>query len=233
MKKKETINSAEMPDLAGVLDFLKTLSRNNDRDWFNAHKGEYLQVKAQIEVFMTWMLEHLVKFDKDMALVDPGKSTYRIYRDTRFSSDKRPYKEYIGTFLSKEGRHGSCSGYYIHLEPGKCMFGAGVYGLPPEKQKKVRDGIYFQSQKLRNILQAPAMKKVYGGQMDESMRLKVAPRGYDRDFPDMDLLKYRHYFVSRNVTDREVSDAAFAQKLLEGLVAAVPFNNFLNETLDF
>lgn len=221
------------PSLEGVLDFLKTLSKNNDRDWFNAHKGEYLQVKARVEDFMVWLVAHLVKYDKDLALVDARKAMYRIYRDTRFSNDKRPYKDYIGTFLSKEGRHGMCSGYYIHLEPGKCMFGAGVYGLPPEKQKKVRDGIYFQSQTLRNILQAPAVKKFYGGQMDESMRLKVAPRGYDRDFPDMDLLKYRHYFISRDVTDREVNDAAFAKKLLEGLVAAVPFNHFLNETLDF
>ena len=65
------------------------------------------------------------------------------------------------------------------------------------------------------------------------MRLKVAPRGYDKDFPDMDLLKYRHYFVSRNITDREVNAAGFAQKLLDGLVTAVPFNRFLNEALDF
>ena len=219
--------------MEGVLDFLKALSKNNDRDWFNAHKGEYLQVKARVEDFMVWLVEHLVKFDKELALVDARKGVYRIYRDTRFSNDKRPYKDYIGTFLSKEGRHGSCSGYYIHLEPGKCMFGAGVYGLPPEKQKKVRDGIYFQSQKLRNILQKPDMKKVYGGKMDEDMRLKVASRGYDKDFPDMDLLKYRHYFVSRNITDREVNAAGFAQKLLEGLVTAVPFNRFLNEALDF
>lgn len=227
MKKDET------PSLAGVLDFLKTLSKNNDRDWFNAHKGEYLQVKAQVEDFMVWLVEHLVKFDKELALVDARKGVYRIYRDTRFSNDKRPYKDYIGTFLSKEGRHGSCSGYYIHLEPGKCMFGAGVYGLPPEKQKKVRDGIYFQSQKLRNILQKPDMKKVYGGKMDEGMSLKVAPRGYDKNFPDMDLLKYRHYFITRSVTDREVNVAGFAQKLLDGLVTAVPFNRFLNEALDF
>lgn len=227
MKKDET------PSLAGVLDFLKTLSKNNDRDWFNAHKGEYLQVKAQVEDFMVWLVEHLVKFDKELALVDARKGVYRIYRDTRFSNDKRPYKDYIGTFLSKEGRHGSCSGYYIHLEPGKCMFGAGVYGLPPEKQKKVRDGIYFQSQKLRNILQKPDMKKVYGGKMDEGMSLKVAPRGYDKNFPDMDLLKYRHYFITRSVTDREVNAAGFAQKLLDGLVTAVPFNRFLNEALDF
>ncbi|MDE6694523.1 MAG: DUF2461 domain-containing protein [Bacteroidales bacterium] len=229
----ERTKKEEAPSLEGVLDFLKALSKNNDRDWFNAHKGEYLQVKARVEDFMVWLVEHLVKFDKELALVDARKGVYRIYRDTRFSNDKRPYKDYIGTFLSKEGRHGSCSGYYIHLEPGKCMFGAGVYGLPPEKQKKVRDGIYFQSQKLRNILQKPDMKKVYGGKMDEDMRLKVAPRGYDKDFPDMDLLKYRHYFVSRNITDREVNAAGFAQKLLDGLVTAVPFNRFLNEALDF
>ncbi|MCM1042482.1 MAG: DUF2461 domain-containing protein [Bacteroides sp.] len=233
MKKKGNAGAAEMPDVSGVLDFLKRLSENNDRDWFNAHKDEYLQAKAKVETFVAWVLAGMQKFDRELALVDPRKCMYRIYRDIRFSNDKRPYKDYMGIFISKEGRHGSCSGYYIHLQPGQSFCGAGVYGLPPEKQKKVRDGIYFQSQALRNILQAPHMKKVYGGTMDESARMKVAPKGYDRDFPDMDLLKFRYYFVSRHLTDRQVSAPDFAAAVLENMRVAYPFNKFLNETLDF
>lgn len=231
--KMKNVKDTETPALSGVLDFLKALSVNNDRDWFNAHKDEYLQAKAKVEAFTAWLLERMLEFDKELVLVDPKKCMYRIYRDIRFSPDKRPYKDYMGIFISKEGRHGNCSGYYIHLQPGQSWHGAGVYGLPPDKQKKVRDGIYFQSAALRKILSSAAMKKVYGGKMDESARMKVAPKGYDRDFPDMDLLKYRYYFVSASTPDSMVSSPGFAKAVLEDLEAAWPFNKFLNETLDF
>lgn len=231
--KMKNVKDTETPALSGVLDFLKALSVNNDRDWFNAHKDEYLQAKAKVEAFTAWLLERMLEFDKELVLVDPKKCMYRIYRDIRFSPDKRPYKDYMGIFISKEGRHGNCSGYYIHLQPGQSWHGAGVYGLPPDKQKKVRDGIYFQSAALRKILSSAAMKKVYGGKMDESARMKVAPKGYDRDFPDMDLLKYRYYFVSASTPDSMVSSPGFAKTVLEDLEAAWPFNKFLNETLDF
>lgn len=231
--KMKNVKDTETPALSGVLDFLKALSVNNDRDWFNAHKDEYLQAKAKVEAFTAWLLERMLEFDKELVLVDPKKCMYRIYRDIRFSPDKRPYKDYMGIFISKEGRHGNCSGYYIHLQPGQSWHGAGVYGLPPEKQKKVRDGIYFQSAALRKILSSAAMKKVYGGKMDESARMKVAPKGYDKDFPDMDLLKYRYYFVSASTPDSMVSSPGFAKAVLEDLEAAWPFNKFLNETLDF
>lgn len=231
--KKDDGTITGTPDLSGVLDFLKALSANNDRDWFNARKDEYLQAKAKVESFTAWLVAGMLKFDKELALVDPRKCMYRIYRDIRFSNDKRPYKDFMGIFISKEGRHGACSGYYIHLQPGRSWYGAGVYGLPPEKQKKVRDGIYFQAETLKKILSSTAMKRVYGGKMDESARMKVAPKGYAKDFPDMDLLKYRYYFVSAQASDKQVSSAGFARKVLDDLEAAWPFNEFLNEALDF
>lgn len=230
MKKQE---NRKVPELSGVLDFLKELSVNNDRDWFNAHKDKYIEAKAKVDAFVGWLLPQMIEFDKELVLVDPKKCMYRIYRDIRFSPDKRPYKDYMGIFISKEGRHGNCSGYYIHLQPGQSFCGAGVYGLPPEKQKKVRDGIYFQSAVLRKILSSAAMKKVYGGKMDESARLKAAPRGYDKDFPDMDLLKYRYYFVCASMSDSMVGSPGFAKAVLENLEVAWPFNKFMNETLDF
>lgn len=231
--KRSNMKDSGMPDLAGVLDFLRSLSENNDRDWFNVHKDVYLAAKAKVEAFTAWVVAGMLEFDKELALVDPKKCMYRIYRDIRFSNDKRPYKEYMGIFISREGRHGNCSGYYIHLQPGQSWCGAGVYGLPPEKQKKVRDGIYFQSQTLRHILHSPDMEKIYGGRMDESARMRVAPKGYDRNFPDMDLLKYRYYFVSRSLTDRQVAMRNFADMILKSMRVAYPFNRFLNETLDF
>lgn len=224
---------AGLPSVQGVLDFLRLLSRNNDRDWFTENKALYLENKAKVENLIAWLVPKMQAFDKELRFVDPKKCLYRIYRDIRFSPDKRPYKDYMGIGISRQGRHGMCSGYYIHLQPGECICGAGVYGLEPEKLKKVRDGIYFQSARLRQILDAPAVRKLYGGTMAESARMKVPPKGYDKNFPDIDLLKYHYYFLERPILDAEVESPDFAWHLLESLEAASEFNRFLNEALDF
>lgn len=231
--KKRREDESGIPALDGVLDFLTLLQRNNDRTWFLDHKESYEEVRARVEVFTAWLLSRMREFDHALAWVEPKKCVYRIYRDIRFSPDKRPYKDHIGIGISKKGRHGLCSGYYIHLQPGMSMFGAGVYGLTPENMKKVRDGIYFQSARLRSILAEPSVQRIYGGRMEEAARMKLPPKGYDRDFPDIDLLKYRYYFLEHRLSDETVSSPSFADIVLEGLQAAAPFNNFLNEALEF
>lgn len=224
---------AGLPSVRGVLDFLRLLARNNDRVWFAGNKALYMESKAKVENLIAWLVPRMQEFDKELRFVDPKKCLYRIYRDIRFSPDKRPYKDYMGIGISRQGRHGMCSGYYIHLQPGECLCGAGVYGLEPEKLKKVRDGIYFQSARLRQILDAPAVRRLYGGEMAESARMKVPPKGYDKNFPDIGLLKYRYYFLERLMPDAEVESPDFASRLLESLEAASEFNRFLNEALDF
>ena len=232
-EEKESGSGLTSPSLRGVLDFLRLLAANNDRDWFNAHRELYQENKEKVESFIGWLVPRMREFDKELALVDPRKCLYRIYRDIRFSPDKRPYKDYMGIGISRQGRHGMCSGYYIHIQPGQSMYGAGVYGLDPVKLKKVRDGIYFQSGRLRSILQSPAVMEFYGGKMEESAKMKIPPKGYDKDFPDIDLLKYRYYFLERPVADEEVESFGFAENVLKGLEAASAFNLFLNEALDF
>lgn len=223
----------KIPSLQGIIGFLKVLRENNDRDWFNAHKDQWLEVKAQAEDFSAWLCANMVDLDKDLAFVKPKDCVYRIYRDTRFSPDKRPYKSHVGIGISRQGRHGYCSGYYIHFEPGASMYGAGVYGLEPAKLKKVRDGIYFESAKLKDILSHPDVVEIYGGKMEEAARMKIPPKGYDKNFPDIDLLKYRYYFLEHKVSDQDVESPEYALEVLKGMKAAYPFNRFLNDALDF
>lgn len=233
MENKKKEEESGIPVLDGVLDFLELLQRNNDRDWFSAHKESYVRVRTRVEDFTAWLLPRMREFDRELAWVEPKKCVYRIYRDIRFSPDKRPYKDHIGIGISKKGRHGLCSGYYIHLQPGMSMFGAGVYGLTPENMKKVRDGIYFQSARLRSILADSSVQRIYGGKMEEAAKMKLPPKGYDKDFPDIDLLKYRYYFLEHGLSDKTVASPSFAKTVLEGLRAAAPFNAFLNEALEF
>lgn len=223
----------KLPSLQGVIGFLNLLKENNDRDWFNAHKDIWLGVKAQVEEFTAWLWKNMVEYDRELAFVNPKNCVYRIYRDTRFSKDKRPYKQHVGIGIARQGRHGHCSGYYIHIEPGMSMYGAGVYGLEPAMLKKVRDGIYFESVRLKEILSQPDVVEIYGGKMEEAARMKVPPRGYDKDFPDIDLLKYKYYFLEHKVEDQVVESSGYALEVLKGMRAAYPFNRFLNQALDF
>ena len=106
-----------------ILDFLAQLACNNNREWFNEHKDTYLRCQKQFEEFTAQWLERLVDIDPELLGLQPKDCIWRIYRDVRFSHDKRPFKEWFGAFPAvKGGRKSDRGGYYIHLQPGQCMF---------------------------------------------------------------------------------------------------------------
>ncbi|MEG1498329.1 MAG: DUF2461 domain-containing protein [Bacteroidales bacterium] len=218
--------------MKNIIPFLKKLAENNNRDWFHSHKEEYLEVKERIESFIGICLQGMVGFDKELDWLTPKKCMYRIYRDIRFSKDKKPYKDHIGVFISKGGAHGNCSGYYLHFEPGNCFFGAGVYGLPPVAMKKIRQSIYFQSEEFKNILLEPSLIKTFG-KLEEVDKMKLSPKGFDKDFKDIDLLKYRYYFLTHLVKEEEMVENTYATKVIESFKILEKFNKFLNNALEF
>lgn len=215
-----------------ILPFIKDLQANNNRDWFNTNKPQYLAIKEHLTVFTTECIEKIKLFDPEINDVSAKKSMFRIYRDTRFSHDKTPYKNHIGIFISKGGSHGECSGYYIHFEPGKSFMGAGVYGLSPESIKKIRQEIYFKSEEFKKIINDPKIVKQFGS-LDEEAKMKMAPKGFDKNFPDMDLLKYRNYFLATHISDSEIEKATSVDKIVDLAKILVPFGSFLNRALSF
>ena len=219
--------------MKNVLPFLRKLKENNDRDWFNEHKSEYLEVKAAVENFTQKVLNGVSQFDKDLREMTAKRSIFRIYRDTRFSHDKTPYKTNIGIFMSKGGAKAEVAGYYVHFEPNGCFIGAGVYGLQPEALRKVRNGIYFNSTELKKILSNVAIKRDFGGKLDDYGKLTGAPKGFDKDFPDIELLKYRHYFLSRAVTNKEIISDNYAEQVIKWCKELYPFVQFFNKAIDF
>ena len=111
-----------------ILDFLAQLSCNNNREWFNEHKDWYIRCQKRFEEFTALWLERLVEIDPELAGLQPKDCIWRIYRDVRFSHDKRPFKEWFGVFAAiKGGRKSDRGGYYVHLQPGQCMFGGGIW----------------------------------------------------------------------------------------------------------
>ena len=214
------------------LDFLLDLKNNNHRDWFHSHKQEYLQAKEEFQdTFISIALE-LIDADTYLQNVESDSHFFRINRDVRFSKDKSPYKTNFGAFISPGGRKmmQSSAGYYLHIEPNNSFFGGGVHMPDPKSLGKIRDSILENTNKFKSIIKDPKHKKYYDN-FDETNKLKTAPRGYDKNDPNIDLIRYKSYSTIHFIFDSKVVSKNFRKIVLDGLLALKPMNDFFNQTL--
>lgn len=213
-----------------ILKFLKDLSRNNNREWFEKNKSRYLQVKEHFEDFLEAFHKELVKFDESLAGLNPRKQGFRIYRDVRFSKDKRPYKVNMGAGFSAHGKMEQEPGYYVHLEPGKSFVAGGFWMPDSTNLAKIRQEVDYHPDGLLKILNDRKFKKYFNG-FDDYDRVKTAPKGYPKDHPHIDLLKNKSFTVSCYFNDQEVKDKKFVKQLAETCKAIKPLNDFLKEAI--
>jgi len=215
-----------------ILKFLKSLSRNNNREWFEKNKGTYLELKSDFEAFVGDVLTDMIEFDPSLAGLEPKKLTYRIYRDVRFSKDKTPYKTNVSAAISSGGKTMGTPGYYFQLEPnGKSFVAAGLYMPEAETLAKIRQEIDYSGERLDKILKGAKFKKAYTG-LWSGDALKSVPKGYDRDHPHIDLLRLKSFLVEHPFTDAEVLHKGYQKKLIESMRVAKPLIDFLKEGLD-
>ena len=125
-----------------IFQFLKDLSANNNREWFNEHKAEYETARAEFDNFLATVIARISLFDETIRGIQPKDCTYRIYRDTRFSADKTPYKIHFGGYINAKGKKSDHCGYYVHLQPDGSMLAGGSLCLPTNILKAVRQSIY-------------------------------------------------------------------------------------------
>jgi uncharacterized protein (TIGR02453 family) len=215
-----------------VLKFLKDIKKNNNRDWFEKNKQRYLDVKDFFEGFVGKTLDEVIKFDKSMASLEPKKMTFRIYRDVRFSKDKRPYKTNMGASFSAAGKGMGIPGYYLHIEPGnKSFIAAGLFMPEPEKLAKVRQEIDYNSDRLTKIMKDKKFRKYYSDFWDGDA-LKTAPKGYAKDHPHLKWLKLKSFIVEHNFTDKQVLDKKFYKTFADAAKASKPLDDFLREAIE-
>ncbi len=213
-----------------ILKFLKVIAKNNNREWFEKNKPKYLEVKKHFEDFLEALHTELLTFDESLASLNPRKQGFRIYRDVRFSKDKRPYKVNMGAGFSAHGKMDQEPGYYIHIEPGKSFVAGGIYMPDAEKLAKIRQEIDYNSKGFLKILNDKKFKKIFPS-LDDFDRLKTAPKGYAKDHPHLDLLKNKSYVVSHRFTDAEVTSKAFVKKIAETCKTLKPLNAFIVEAI--
>ncbi|MBS1486501.1 MAG: DUF2461 domain-containing protein [Bacteroidetes bacterium] len=214
-----------------ILQFLKDIARNNNREWFEKNKSKYLEAKTNFDDFLETLHKELLKFDESLSGLNPRKIAFRIYRDVRFSKDKRPYKVNMGAGFSSKGKMEQEPGYYIHLEPGNKNFVAGGMYVPnPENLAKIRQEIDYNPNALLKILADKQFKKYFDGLADWD-RLKTAPKGYPKDHPHIELLKNKSFVVSHPFTDAEVKDAKFTTKVAAVCKSIKKLNDYLSEAI--
>ena len=213
------------------ITFLKQLKKNNRRDWFEKHKTDYVSfVKLPMQSLIAALQPHFQSFAPEYE-VNPKRSLFRIYRDVRFSKDKRPYKTHVAAHFVLRGKPKGTegSGYYLHIEPGEVFVGAGIY-MPDEDQlKKIRKGIAEHSAEFLSVVHHPEMKRVLG--VLEGEKLQRAPKGYEPDHPMAEWLKYKQFFVGTSWPEKRCLKAGFVADVGRAFEAASPLVNFLNNAL--
>ncbi|MEE9439021.1 MAG: DUF2461 domain-containing protein [Saprospiraceae bacterium] len=203
--------------------FIKQLIANNNRDWFAAHKDEYVTARENVIQFANNLVLSMNKHDH----IGDTK-VYRIYRDVRFSKDKTPYKDNIGIWYTRatENLRG---GYYINIQPGNVFVAGGFWAPNSADLKRIRTEIAINASELRAILNSKSFKNNFGELKGDS--LKTAPRGFDKNHPDVDLLRLKQYLVLRKFTDKEALSDTFTKHCDNTFKAMRPLLNHMSEVL--
>ena len=157
-----------------ILDFLTELSVNNNREWFAEHKEWYQQCYAKFVDFSEQYICRLSQIDPTLKGLQPKDCIWRIYRDVRFSHDKRPYKEWFGVFPATGvpgrpktwGKKSMRGGYYVHLQPGNCLFAGGIWDPGKELLMALRREIEANYEEVEDIMAAPSWQKYFGQDFD-------------------------------------------------------------------
>ena len=213
-----------------VLNFLSELKENNNKEWFDLNRDRYQECRKKV-LFLTEVIIHEAgKFDAEIGVQDPKDCVFRIFRDVRFSNDKTPYKTNMGSFIAKGGRKSVSAGYYLHIEPGTSFVGGGSYSPPADALKAFRTEIFDQPDDFKQLIYNESFRKIYPKLYDD--KLKTAPKGFPKDFADIDLLKYKSFAFGSPIDDSVVVSDAFVENILRSMKELYPVNRFLNTALE-
>lgn len=209
------------------IDFLKKLTKNNNRDWFAENKSTYISEHENLIAFADSVLLEMQKHDH-IETASGKKALHRIYRDVRFSKNKDPYKNnWSGSF--KRATNQLRGGYYFHIEPGNCFVGGGFWGPNKDDLLKVRKAIESDQEEFRKIFESKEFKSVFGELLGD--QLKTAPKGFDKESSAVDLLRYKNYIIKHDFTEEEVLSKDFHLKVNQVFKSMRPFLDLMSYVL--
>jgi len=212
------------------LKFLKGLTKNNDREWFNARKATYeAELKEPMLAIIRKVTDAMLEFAPSH--VRPAeKSLFRIYRDTRFSNNKLPYKTHVAAWWSHTGMDKtSGAGYYFQINPKGVVIAAGAYMPEKEQLTAIRNWLLENHVAFRKIVDKPAVRKTF--EEFEGEALTRPPKGFPAEHPAMDLIKHKQWGLSATLPAETALEANFAATLIKHFKLLAPMVDALNEPI--
>ncbi len=217
-----------------VLDFLAALDENNCREWFDLHRQEWQKIKGYIADFAEELIEGTSSFDSSVIGLRAQDCTYRISRDTRFSADKSPYKNWIGVYIAPRGKKSGYAGYYFHISPkgdrlvGEHILCAGLYCPTPEILRSCRDDIVDNGAEWRGAIAAAA-----GYELAEWSMLKRLPKGFENETEFCDLLRHKDFDLVRSIDEEFLMAPDLAGRVVAEFRKLAPFVKILNRSVQY
>ena len=216
--------------MSSLFDFLGRLRVNNNREWFNAHKNEYLELRQMWLADLQRLINAMAEWQPEMRSMTADRLAYRIYRDTRFSLDKTPYKDYFSALMSPYGRNHHRAAYYLHMGGEDTGLHAGLWCPETDVLKKMRHAIVDNIEEFEEIISDPRFCRDWPNWWGTP--LKTAPKGWPKDHPQIELLRLREYGRSHLVGEDFFLDPEWPENAADLFREAKPLVDFLNYSMD-
>lgn len=217
-----------------VLNFLSDLRENNNREWFAEHKEEYLTAQATFNRFAEELIARMGEIDSSVAGLTLRDCTYRIYRDTRFSPDKSPYKTHFGVIIAPRGKKSGYCGYYFHIEPsggnylGGNMLYVGHYCFERDVLQSIREEVMDYPEAM-----AAALERAEGFALDRSKMLTRTPKGFPTGTPQEEWLRLKHWGLTRRIDEEFITAEGLAERVAREFAKTTDFLTIINRAMKF
>lgn len=211
--------------------FLKDLQDNNTREWFAEEKERYEAALADVRQFVADLINALSQFDPHITTdIQANKCLFRIYRDTRFSKDKTPYKNWFGAGISKDGRKLDGPEYYIHISPENSFIACGYWRPEKKHLDAIRQEIDYNGDKFNAIV--ADLQEKSGLTLEVEDKLKRPPAGYDAAHPSIEFLKLKSFVAHKRLSNSALTDKHALDNIIASYKTMLPLKQFLHEAID-
>jgi len=224
----KTLTLSKKIPMAAVLDraslaFLQEIAKNNNRSWFEAHKETFKEHQNKVKAFFGEVALNMTAYDE----IEKMKM-FRIYRDVRFSKDKSPYKTQFAASFSRAGaqRRG---GRFICIKPGGSFIAAGFWNPNKEDLFRIRKELELDASEFREVIDDPIFSEIWGDLGGEAV--KTAPKGFDKNHPDIELIRFKQFIFTKYFTDSEVLSKDFLSEIDTAFKAVLPFFDLMGTVL--
>ncbi len=227
-----TGSGMRMKHMETIQAFLRQLEANNNKPWFDSHKNEYLEARSHFNAIVERLIDGITAFDPSVKGVGIKESTYRIYKDMRFSRDGLPYKTHFGAFIARGGRKSGYSGYYFHIGTGsgeeypfRSFLAVGNYYIEPVVLKILREDIELGGGDFDRIIKGlhPSLS------LDQDQKLKRPPLGFDPQGPYIEYVKLKNFCLSGTYDDANLD----VDEILDVFRSAKPFLDYINRAIEY